>query len=413
MPAPSSPRRFLFLQGPTSALFAALAAKLRALGHATHRINLCLGDRLFWPTPGATDFTARPTEWPGFIAAFLVEHRITDLILLGEQRPYHQVAIGAARALGIQVVVMDYGYIRPDWLILERDGLGAGSRFPRDPAAILALAATLPAVDFAPHYADSFPRQAIGDVVYNLAALLPWPFPHYRRFGLHHPIPNYLGTGWQLLRRAARTRRDDATLDRLAGQECHLYAMQMDTDFSIRAYSPFADNDGALAAAIASFARGARPEAQLLIKVHPLDPGLKHWPRRIRAMAQREGVAGRVHFLAGALHMDRAIGACRSVSTVNSTLAIRALQLGRPVLALGDAIYRLPGLAFQGNPDAFWRDPPPPDAPLVDAFIRSIAACLQVRGVAFKRPGLDAAVRNAARRLDAGALNVPMAEVLG
>ena len=413
MPPDAPPRRFLFLQGPTSDFFPELAAALRARGHATFRINLSLGDRLFWHGCPATDFRGRPAEWPDFIAAYLARHGITHILLLGEQRPYHQAASAAARAQGVQVVVTDYGYIRPDWLILERDGLGAGSRFPRDPAAILALAASLPPVDFAPHYADSFARQAAADVLYHLANLLPGAYPHYRRFTLHHPVPNYLGTGWQLLRRTAHTSRAEAVLDRLAGRELHLYAMQMETDFSLRAYSRFADNDEAMAAAIASFARGARAEAHLLVKVHPLDPGLKRWPRRVAALARAAGLAGRVHFLPGALHMDRAIGACHSVSTVNSTLAIRALQLGRPVLALGDAIYQVPGLAWQGEPDGFWQAAPPPDPVLVEAFVRAIAACLQVRGVAFKRPGMDAAVRNAAARLDAGALNVPMAGVLG
>ena len=90
-------RRFLFLQGPISPYFAEVAAGLRALGHTTHRINLCLGDRLFWHGPGAVDFRGRPGEWPGFVAAFLDRHQVTDLVLLGEQRPYHKPAIAAAR----------------------------------------------------------------------------------------------------------------------------------------------------------------------------------------------------------------------------------------------------------------------------------------------------------------------------
>ncbi len=409
-PAPS--RRFLFLQGPTCAFFPATAAGLRALGHSCFRINLCLGDKLFWRGPGATDYRGKARDWPGFIAGFLDREAITDLVLLGEQRLYHRQAIAAAKARGVQVVVTDYGYIRPDWLILEREGLGAASLFPRDPAVILAQAASLPPIDFAQHYADSFPAQAAGDVAYHLANLLPWPFPHYRRFTLHHPVVNYLGTGWQLITRAAQTRAAAALLGRLRGQELYLYAMQMETDFSLRAYSRFADNDEALAAAIASFARGAAPGAHLVVKVHPLDPGLKQWPQRVARIAAGLGMAGRVHFLGGALHMDAVIDACRGVVTVNSTLAFRALQKGRPVLALGEAIYNLPGLAWQGEADGFWQGSTVPDPALVAAFIQGVAACLQVRGTGFRRPGLDAAIRNTVRRLHLGALNVPLAEVL-
>ncbi|WP_431272749.1 hypothetical protein [Dankookia sp. P2] len=87
---PAPPRRFLFLQGPISPFFAELAAGLRALGHQTRRVNLCLGDRLFWQGGGATDYRGRPEDWPGFVAGTLERERITDLVLLGEQRPYHR-----------------------------------------------------------------------------------------------------------------------------------------------------------------------------------------------------------------------------------------------------------------------------------------------------------------------------------
>lgn len=410
-PAFPSPRRhFLFLQGPLSPFFQEVADGLRALGHATHRINLCLGDRLFWRRPGAAEFHGRPAEWPGFIADFLDRHGITDLVLLGEQRPLHRVAIAAAKARGIAVTVTDFGYLRPDWIVLERDGMGAESRFPRDPAAILALARDCPPPDLAPRYADSFPRQAVWDMAFHLANLLPWPFPHYQRWLLHHPVPNYLGTGLRLLRRGRDTRRAAETLAaaRRRGGPLYLFAMQMETDYSIRAYSGFRDNDEALALVIRSFARAAPAGAELLVKVHPLDPGLKPWGRRIRRLAAEAGAAERVHFLDGALPMDPVIEASRGVVTINSTVGIRSIALGRATSALGRAIYRVPGLAWEGPLDAFWREAPPPDPVLADAFIRAIAACLHVRGVYYARPGLDAAVAATVRRLHEGRVNAPL-----
>src|SRR5918997_5947822 len=148
---PTTPRRrFLFLQGPISPFFAEVAAGLRALGHAAHRINLCLGDRLFWRGPGAVDYRGRAGDWPAFVGAFLDRHGISDLVLLGEQRPLHRAAIAEARARGVSVAVTDLGYLRPDWVALERDGMGAESRFPREPAAIRALAARCPEHDLQP-----------------------------------------------------------------------------------------------------------------------------------------------------------------------------------------------------------------------------------------------------------------------
>jgi capsular polysaccharide export protein len=406
-------RHFLFLQGPISPYFAEVGAGLRALGHRVSRINLCLGDKLFWRGPGTLDYRGRLADWPGFVGAFLEREGVTDLVLLGEQRPYHRAAIAAAQARGIPVTVTDFGYLRPDWIVLERDGMGPESRFPRDPAAIRALAASCPPVDAPGRFRDSFRAQAAWDMLFHLASLLRWwplaPFPHYESFLLHHPIPAYLGTGLQLLRRGRETRRDAATLEALKGRgPLYLFAMQMETDYSIRAYSRFPDNDTAIAEVVESFARAAPAESHLLVKVHPLDPGLKLWRRRIRRIAAAAGVEARVHFLGGALPADPAILACRGVVTINSTLGIRAVQLGRAVRLLGRAIYDLPGLTWQGEADEFWNAAPPPDPALAESFIRAIIACLHVRGVFYARPGLDTAVAETVRRLHLDVLNAPL-----
>ena len=126
-------RRFLFLQGPITPFFSEVAAGLRAFGHRVFRINLNLGDRLFWHGPDAVDYTARPEEWPSWIADFLQQNEITDILLLGEQRFYHSSAIEAAKALGIAVTVTDFGYLRPDWITLERNGMGGIAYSPAIP----------------------------------------------------------------------------------------------------------------------------------------------------------------------------------------------------------------------------------------------------------------------------------------
>lgn len=356
------------------------------------------------------DFRGRPAEWPGFVARFLEAEAITDLVLLGEQRPYHRVAIAAAQARGIAVTVTDYGYLRPDWIVLERDGMGAESRFPRDPDAIRALAARCPPLDAAPRFTDDFARQARWDVAFHLASLLPFGFPHYEPWVLHHPLPAYLGTALRLLRRRHATRAAAALLARLQAEGAgplYAFAMQMENDYSIRAYSDFRDNDSALALAIGSFARAAAPGARLLVKVHPLDPGLKAWGRRLARIAADAGVAGRVHLLDGALPIGPVIAACRGIVTINSTVGIAAIAGGRALMPLGRALYDIPGLAWRGGLDAFWQEAPPPDPDLAADFLRAIAACLHVRGVYYARPGLDAAVAATVARLDAGTVGAP------
>lgn len=397
-----SERAFLFLQGPSSPFFALIAAGLEAKGHPCHRINLCVGDRLFWRRPGAVDYRGRLDAWQGFVADFIDRHRITDMVLLGEQRDHHKLAIAAAKALGVRVTVTDFGYLRPDWIVLERDGMSAGSRFPRDPEAIRALAAEAPKADPTRRYRDSFRAMALAEMAYHFANhFLTRRFPHYTSFKRENPVLAYLGTGWRLLRGPWLRRHAEATVAafRRDGRPYFVFPLQMENDFQIRAYSHYPDMTAAIAEVVASFAAGADADARLLIKVHPWDPGLKNWRRLIADLARRHGVDDRVRYIDGG-DLDAILAGARGMVTVNSTAGIQALRRGLPVIALGQALYDIPGLCFQGGLDRFWSRGSPPDAALCDAWIDATAACLQIRGVYYRRPGLDAAVAEAVSRLD-------------
>jgi capsular polysaccharide export protein len=414
---PGPARSFLFLQGPISPFFPALAATLKWRGHAVHRINVCLGDRLlwkglFWPQRKwrgfhaegvpAEDFQGRLGDWRSHVERVLDERAVTDLVLLGEQRPYHRIAIASAKARGITVASTDYGYLRPDWIILEQDGLNTLSHFPRDPASILALAEGLPPVDERARFADLFSVQARWDVLFHLSNLSLWPFPHFQGFQLHPIIPAYLGTAWRLLLRGRTRRRAEELVARLPeGQPFFLFAMQMENDYSIRAYSPYPDMDTALRETVRSFATHAPADAQLAVKVHPLDPGMKHWTGRLTRMARRAGIEGRVH-LVDAIPLDPLIHRAAGVVTVNSTAGIRALQLGKPIIALGEALYRVQGMTHEDGLDSFWSGARLPDAALTDAFLRGIAHHLHVRGGYYSPDGVAAGVAAAADRLEAG-----------
>lgn len=404
MPAarPVAARRFLFLQGPNSPFFAEVAARLAAHGHAVRRINLCLGDRLFWRSPQgapkAIDYAGRPADWGSFVGHILDAERITDLILMGEQRPAHRVAIAEARRRAIAVTVTDLGYFRPDWITLERDGHGGGSHFPHDPDTILRLAEGLPPADLTRRYRDSFARQAAWDMVYHLSSCHRAAYPHHDSHLLHHPLRVYAGIGQRLLRRGAARRHASTTLFELAGSPLWLFAMQIEADFSVRSYSPHGGLAAPLRQTVRSFGLRAPSDGHLLVKVHPLDPCITDWRREIAAMADEAGVSGRVHVLHDG-PLDAMIDAVRGVITVNSTVGLQAIVQGRPVKALGQAVWDVPGLAHQGTLDGFWTRPERLDAPLRDAFLAALQAETQIRGTFFAPAGRRAAVAETVRRL--------------
>ena len=277
------PRSFLFLQGPQSFFFERVGRALIARGHRVHRINLNLGDRLFWRLP-AVNFRGRFEDWPGFVSRLLEEREVTDLLLHGDRRPYHIVAADAARERGVRVSVTDLGYVRPGWLTLEPDGMTSGSRFPRDPEAIRALAEEFPEPDLAPGSEAPFPLLAACDIAYNVAAVLGRPlYPHYQRHGLYHPFAEYAGWARNAPRRLLARGATEAAKARLAAEagSYFLYPLQLATDFQLRAHSPFADAREALRTVLQSFAESGG-ERRLAVVGHPLDEGLIDWRRFIR-----------------------------------------------------------------------------------------------------------------------------------
>jgi capsular polysaccharide export protein len=408
MAAPPAARVFLFLQGPLSPLYRRLGRELERGRARVHRINLCIGDRLDWPF-GAISYKGRPEHWGAFVAAFLREKAVTDLVVHSECRFYHRIAADEARALGVRVFVTELGYLRPDWMTLERDGTGANSRFPRTPEAIRAIARQVGPVDLAPRYPARFWDVAVPDLRYNLANTLFWfLYPHYRRHTIYFPPLEY--AAWAMRLATARRRhrlaqlRTQEVLD--AGVPFYVFGLQLEGDFQIRENSGFGGIEPAIEAVLHSFARAAPPGARLLVKSHPLDNGLHRWAAKIDRIAARRGLRGRVALLDGGNLAPLLERACGFVS-VNSSAGIEALRAGCPTKALAPAIYDVPGLTHQGGLDAFWTAPMKPDASLLDEFLRALAATVQVRGTIYSAAGLEAAVAGMARTLLTLRTNVP------
>lgn len=387
---------FVFLQGMPCSFFYRIGQKLAGLGHRVSRINLCFGDWLFWHGPDAISYRGRYADWPAFITAFFQQNRVTDLVLLGEQRKYHKEAVKIAQGMGIRVMTTDFGYLRPDWITLEQDGMGGNSRFPRDPKMILAGAERVPNINLSRRYSDSSFKMALGDLVYSFGNVIfgGLLYPYYRRSEARaHPLIYFPAIGLRLLGSGRRNRRARAKMREIheAGAKYFVLPLQLEHDFQIVAYSSFSGLEEMLELVIESFAMHAAKTSRLVIKSHPWDPGLKQWGRYIDQVAGRLDVAGRIDYLEGG-DLDEMMRLSEGVVTVNSTSGLRALQLECPVRVLGQAIYDLPGLADQQKLDSFWKNPQAPDPQLADSFINLLAETIQIRGVFFSEPGATAAV---------------------
>lgn len=406
-PTPPNAPRYLFLQGQISRFFAELGTALRQRGHLVHRINFNAGDRRFWPLPGAVDFRGRPQDWPAFLAERLEQWRITDLVLFGDCRPLHRAAIAHARLRGVRVQVFEEGYLRPDYITLEEGGVNGHSALPRDPEAYLRAVASLPECPAPQAIPASFGRRAVDDIHYNLSAGLgARRYPHYQTHRPWSPLREYVIGARRLPLKLATAGRTRATVQALVAaadqRPYYLFPLQLAADSQIRHHAPPGGLPALIRRVIASFAAQAPAVQRLVITEHPLDYGPLDVAGLVAALAQEHGVTDRLVFLRGGSPPEL-IAAARGLVTVNSTIGITALDAGVPVLALGRAIYNLPGLSDQNGLDAYWHAPTAPDRALFVAFRAVVASRTQVNGGFFSRDGIARAVEGSVLRLEAAA----------
>ena len=395
-------RSFLFLQGLASWFFDRLGRALVEDGHAVHRVNFNGGDRLFWRQPGAVAYRGRLDDWPAFLDRLLVERQITDVILFGDCRPVHRLAIPVARKRSMRVHVVEEGYLRPGWISFEDGGVNTNSPLPRDLEWYRDAAAGLRPWQDSPAPPESFARRAREDVLYTAARLAAagW-YPHYRTHRTRHPLVEYAGWIGRLAGRRRAERDAAAAIAALSGSAgpIFVFPLQLDGDYQIR-NSPLGGIRPAIEQVVKSFARLAPTATRLLVKLHPLDDGLADWACVVRQIAALHGVAERVIVIDGG-NIETVLRYARAVVTINSTAGMQALAQGVSVIALGNAIYDFPGLTFQGELDDFWRAPTPPDAQLYDAFRRVLAARAMIPGGFFSEAGLRLAINAAVNRLEA------------
>lgn len=391
-------REFLFLQGPPGPFFHDLAAALAEHGCGVHRINLSGGDRYDWPSE-ATNYRGRMRDWPMFLDRFLRAHGITDMVLFGDCRPMHQVALRMAQLRGVHIHVYEEGYIRPDWMTLERDGVNGHSPMERDPAAILAEARRLPPIPQLPAITAEFKRRARDSYWhYHHVVTGKLAFPFYKSHRQGSITLDGIGWLWRLALRSRRQRQAMETLAAIAGRDYFIFPLQLTGDYQIRHHSPFGSMHVAVDYVLESFAHFAPPEASLLVKVHPLDSSYTNWRSRLMKRAHKLGIAGRVYHIDGG-ELDTLAANSRGMVCVNSTSATLALQAGTPVAVLGDAIYDVEGITHSGGLDKFWSNPEAPDAELYAAFKRVLHARCLVRGGIASASATAVLVRNSVARL--------------
>lgn len=406
-------RVFLFLQGPPSSFAKLLSDEFDRLGHRTLRVNLCAGDRFNWRKKGAINYRGTFEDWAAFVEDLMIREGVTDVLYYADRLPYHKIAAAVARRLGVTPTTYEFGYLRPDWITLERGGMSAYSHFPNDPEKIRALAKVVPELDNELRYPYKFRHEAFHEVIFNLSQVFfPFLHPHYDADKYYHPLIDYVSYVPGLIVSWINHKLAKRVTQKVKRQKnpFYLFPMQMQSDYQVRANSPFTHLSEVMETTIRSFAQHAPKTARLIFKVHPLDNGLEGWSKHVRRLSRDNGVAKRVFLInGGKLHVM--LKRVKGTILINSTVGLHAMRSNCPVKVLGAAVFDIPGLTFQGSLDDFWTKAELPDQELRDDFVRVIGATIHVKGNFYTKIGRAAAIPEMARRLLDNTVNEPDAFV--
>ena len=360
-------RRFLFLQGPHGPFFHRLGKMLQAAGAQVWRVGFNRGDRAFWPSDDSfVPYRGTQDDWPAHIAALLADRQITDLVLYGDTRPIHAIAITAARSAGVTVHVFEEGYLRPHWVTYERGGANGHSRLMETSVAQMqaALAKAEMEQPEAPARWGDMRQHIFWGALYHWFVLSGfWDFRNFRPHRALTVRQEFLLYcrrlillplhRWQRMLAEFRIRH--------GGFPYHLVLLQLEHDSSFQKHSPFSTMAEFLAVVVEGFAKGAAPHHHLVFKSHPLEDGRAPIARELRRLTALHGLAGRVHFVRGG-KLAQLLNHARSAVTVNSTAGQQVLWRGMPLKTFGAAVYAKPEFVSTQPLEAFFSHPTRPDS---------------------------------------------------
>lgn len=397
----SGSRCILLLQGHPSGFWRCLGNHLDDAGHKVIKVNFCLADRVYWGARAAQTFRGSFSDWPEWVSDLIQCQGVTDILYYADRFPYHVAAQAIARKHGVRCWVLEFGYLRPDWITFEPDGMGAYSRFPKTAAGVRALARKGQEPDRVLRYPYDFVTEAFHEVTFNLTATAGRPFyPLYHDDRYYWPIVEYLSWLPQLMFSRRREKQATELIERMKREKTpfNLVALQLQSDYQIRASGQSPDIRDFLHVLFESFAKNAPDDRRLVIKIHPLDNGLERWFFTVPTLARQFGLKERVEVFKGG-DLGECIALSKGVLLVNSTVGIHALRAGVPTYAWGSAVYNVPGLTHQGDLETFWTSPEAVDPRLFADFEKALST-IQIKGSFYNKAGQVNAALEICNRLE-------------
>jgi capsular polysaccharide export protein len=391
---------FLLLQGPASPFFKELGLELNNMGHLVWKVNFCGGDKIT-SIGGVPQFDYCSTfhDFPNWLSNLFKEYNFTHIILFGDTRPFHKMAITIAKQFHCKIYVYEEGYLRPDWITFEQSGVNGNSN------VIISNEATNWLLNYKlkltqhPHALDtalSTTKRFFQDLIYRLATMAYFvKYPHYKTYRPKNAFIEYLGWCKRIPLKILKKPYENKIIKSISLNKTNYYffPLQLNSDAQIHTHSSFGTIENALNFVLHSFFKSAPKDSLLVIKNHPFDTGLINYKKIIIAFCKvHKTNAKKIIYLENG-HLPTLLKNAQGTVVVNSTVGMSALVHHCPTIALGKAIYNMPGLTNQCSLDHFWNNLEKPNMELYIKLENFLIETNQINGNFYTKLGRKMGVK--------------------
>jgi len=364
-----SEANILLLQGPMGYFFRDLDLLFRKNGAKTFRIGFNAGDWFFSTKDNYIPYQDTIDNWKDYIENFYIKNKINKVFLFGDCRIYQSIAIEVAQRLNIETYVFEEGYVRPNYVTLEKWGVNNFSLIPRDREFYQQLSKE--EYRYKKDYPTnpSFIKMALSAATYYLFAYFgKFRYPYYQHHRELHPFKEFFYGIRNLYRKYLYKVLEYKKLDDIINKKFFFVPLQTHNDFQLKTHSSFNTIEEFISIVLKSFSKAdIDSETYLVIKHHPMDRGRRDYEKFILTIAKELNVEDRVIVIYD-LHLPTLLSHTLGTITINSTVGLQALLHNSPVKVLGNAIYDIDGLCDKRDLNDFLNSPMSVDRELFISF---------------------------------------------
>ncbi|MEO1638507.1 MAG: hypothetical protein AAFU41_04595 [Pseudomonadota bacterium] len=406
-PSQSQPddRHVLLLQGPVGPFFAELQKTLEAQGQSTHRVLFNAADRLMAPRgKNSSSFNGTLATWEMWLFTAFLKDPPKAIVLFGCNRPVHVVARSAAKDFDVPVISLEEGYLRTGFITCESGGNNEHSPFLMGGSAMSGAAE--PATPLPLRGAAFWSMRVWATLYYLLREGLSTP-DEAALFHRDHTPLRQLVSSWisHATTRLVAHVLEKPQLRRLGLRPGYvLVPLQVSSDSQLQAAARGWSTKRLIDSVLRSQAFNGNID-QIVFKLHPLELGGRKLKQQIMRRARALGFDETRVIV---LHSGRIGELARDSSgmiVINSTSAFSALHSRKPVLVLGDAVYRHDSIVTLGESEgdiaSFFQARQSKPQHVIDSFLSELRAQCLLPGDFYNARGRKAAIRGIADKLNA------------